>query len=754
VYVAGYSPATWGTPINAFVGGRDAFVAKLNSSGVRQWHTFMGSAGNDYSRSIAVDTSGNVYLAGHSNATWGAPVNAYAGGYDAFAAKLNSNGIRQWNTFMGSASTDYGRGIAVDTSGNVYLAGFSLASWGAPVNAHAGSYDAFAAKLNNNGIRLWHTFMGSSGSDEGYAIAADTSGNVYVTGLSVATWGIPINPYTGGQDAFAAKLNSSGVRQWNTFMGSAGWDSGNGIVVDASLNVYVAGESSATWGTPLNPYAGGYDAFAVELSSSGVRQWNTFLGSTGNDYGDGIAVDTSGSVYVGGYSYATWGTPMNAHAGDYDAFAAKLGDPEINIRQDSIDIPDGGSFDFGSHSTGTDTDRTFTIQNNGGADLTLATPITISGANADQFSVQQQPTSPVAPGGSTTFIIRFSPTSDGAKTASISVANNDSDENPYDITFTGATEAKYILSIAAGIGGTTNPSPGIYSHDKGTAVNIKAIPENGYRFDGWTGNVPSGQKNNNPLTVTMNADKSITANFKRQYALTIAAGEGGTTDPLPGKYTYDKGAKVTVKALPEKGYRFSGWSGDVSRKKNPITVRMNSDKSIKANFVRQYTLTTAAGEGGTTDPAPGIYTYDDGAEVAITAVPESGDRFSGWSGDASGTDNPITITMDSDKSITANFIRIIYPPLNFTGRKELNRSLSQAEYINVLSWQANPNNENTVKYRIYLVEGGIQSLLVELDANTFEYQHRNVEGGKQYTYAIAAVNDEDREGDPAYATIQ
>jgi uncharacterized repeat protein (TIGR02543 family) len=252
----------------------------------------------------------------------------------------------------------------------------------------------------------------------------------------------------------------------------------------------------------------------------------------------------------------------------------------------------------------------------------------------------------------------------------------------------------------------------------------------------------------------MNSDKSIKANFVRECKLKLSSGKGGSTKPQPGKYKYDHGKKVTLEAIPESGYKFSHWSGDISRKKNPITVKMGSDKSIKANFIEQYTLTTAAGEGGTTDPAPGIYTYDSGAEVTIAAIPESGYRFSGWSGDASGTDNPVTITMDSDKSITANFIRIIYPPLNFTGRKELNRSLSQAEYINVLTWQANPNNENTVKYRIYLVEGGIQSLLVELDANTFEYQHRNVEGGKQYTYAIAAVNDEDREGDPAYATIQ
>lgn len=105
-------------------------------------------------------------------------------------------------------------------------------------------------------------------------------------------------------------------------------------------------------------------------------------------------------------------------------------------------------------------------------------------------------------------------------------------------------------------------------------------------------------------------------------------------------------------------------------------------------------------------------------------------------------------------SITANFIRIIYPPINFAGQKVLNRSLSQAEYINVFSWQSNPNNVNIVKYRIYQVDGESMSLLVELNANTFHYWHRRVEEHKLYTYIICAVNNEDREGDLTYITVQ
>lgn len=333
VYVAGYSDATWGSPINAHTGNdkNDAYVAKLNSSGVLQWHTFMGSTGIDVSRAIAVDGSGNAYVAGTSEG-WGTPVNAHTGGGDAFAAKLNSNGMLQWHTFMGGPDVvdwDEGTAIAIDGSGNVYVTGYSDI-WGTnPVNAHVGAFDAFVANLNSrDGTRQWHTFMGSEHADQGHAIVADGAGNIYIAGNSDATWGTPVNHHAGGwgDDAFVAKLNSStGVRQWHTFLGSQVTDLSSGIAVDGAGNVYVAGESWATWGTPVNAHTGGVDAFVAKLNNSGARQWHTFLGSEVTDFGDAIALDGAGNVYVTGISQAAWGNPVNSYAGSSDALVAKIG---------------------------------------------------------------------------------------------------------------------------------------------------------------------------------------------------------------------------------------------------------------------------------------------------------------------------------------------------------------------------------------------------------------------------------------------
>jgi len=329
VYAVGYSSTSWGAPKRAYAEGQDAFVAQVDSGGVRQWNTFLGSAGTDNGNGIAVDGSGNVYIVGTSDATWGGPLESFQGGGDAFVAKLNSSGDLQWHTFLGGSSADVGNAIAVDGNSNVYVVGISVSTWGSPIDPYpAGKWQApFAAKLDSSGTLEWNTFWGGGSLDVGSSVAADGSGNVYVAGECYATWGSPVNGFAGGSEACVAKLDTSGHRQWNTFLGSADSDSAHGIVVESG-NVYVVGISSATWGTPVSPFSGGsgYDAFAARLSASdGIRQWNTFMGGPDPDQGNGITTDSAGNVYVVGDTKDTWSAVSNAPAGVLtDAFLVKL----------------------------------------------------------------------------------------------------------------------------------------------------------------------------------------------------------------------------------------------------------------------------------------------------------------------------------------------------------------------------------------------------------------------------------------------
>jgi uncharacterized repeat protein (TIGR02543 family) len=165
-------------------------------------------------------------------------------------------------------------------------------------------------------------------------------------------------------------------------------------------------------------------------------------------------------------------------------------------------------------------------------------------------------------------------------------------------------------------------------------------------------------------------------------------------------------------------------------------------------------LTLAASVGGTTDPAPGTHGYQRGISVSVRAVPQAHYTFSGWSGDLTGTQNPASVVMTTDKSVTANFIRRIYAPLGIAGVKRANRSVFLVEYINVLTWQANPDNIAIAKYRIYDIRGGSRTLLAEFGADVFEFRQRHVGKDEEYSYQVSAVDSGGREGEAATVTFR
>ena len=113
---------------------------QVHADPVLEWNTFAGSSVYDYGRSIATDASGNVYVAGEATATWGTPIRAFSGNDDVVVVKFNASGVRQWHTFLGSASADNYPTITTDSSGNIYVRGTSSASWGSPINANSGAY--------------------------------------------------------------------------------------------------------------------------------------------------------------------------------------------------------------------------------------------------------------------------------------------------------------------------------------------------------------------------------------------------------------------------------------------------------------------------------------------------------------------------------------------------------------------------------------------------------------------------------------
>ena len=213
----------------------------------------------------------------------------------------------------------------------------------------------------------------------------------------------------------------------------------------------------------------------------------------------------------------------------------------------------------------------------------------------------------------------------------------------------------YVLTITIQGSGNVTKVPNLPSYSYGQVVTLTAIPSTGWVFNHWGGNL-SG--NTNPTTITMNGHKTVIANFSAiHYTLAVTIEGSGTVTKSPDQPWYTYGQVVTVTATPSTGWKFDHWEGDLSGNTNPNTITMTGNKSVIANFTQEhYTLTILTEGQGTVTKDPNQSTYTYGTIVELTAVPDPNWKFSFWSGDLNGNENPDTITMTSNKSVTAHFI--------------------------------------------------------------------------------------------------
>ncbi len=287
VYITGYVSGQG-------AGGWDMILKKF---GTNPWIRIWGGVYNNVGTGVAVDSSDNVYVAGPT-ASFG------AGGSDMFLRKYNGNGVKQWNCTWGGTGWDWGSGVVVDSSNNVYLMG-TTESFG------VGGRNIALVKYNGSGVQQWNCTWGGGFDDYGCGVAVDSSDNVYLTGYT-GSFG------AGGSDMFLVKYNGSGVQQWNCTWGGIFDDYGYGVVVDSLNNVYVTGEA--------DPY---YESCAflvlVKYDENGVQQWNCTwsMGGTYGTEGRGVAADSLDHLFVAGTHY------------DNDIILAKFGpdiyDPIINV---------------------------------------------------------------------------------------------------------------------------------------------------------------------------------------------------------------------------------------------------------------------------------------------------------------------------------------------------------------------------------------------------------------------------------------
>ena len=368
VYVTGVTDSADFPALNQYqivTGAGDAFVTKLdtNASGAASllYSTYLGGSSGDYGIGIAVDAAGHAYVTGYTDSADFPTLNQFQTdpdgiNTDAFVTKLDTNASGAasllYSTYLGGGEGDLGLAIAADAAGHAYVTGYTESFDFPTLNQYQADQnikDAFVTKLDTNASGaaslLYSTYLGGSGDDIAYGIAADASGHAYVTGYTLSTNFPTLNQfqtYQGDYDAFITKLdtNVSGTASllYSTYLGgSTAVEIGIGIAVDASGIAYVTGLTSSSDFPTLHPYQtslggnGNADAFVTKLdtnaSGAAALLYSTYLGGPSVENGLGIALDAAGHVYVTGYAGSSNFPLLNEYQTDQpgvDAFVTKL----------------------------------------------------------------------------------------------------------------------------------------------------------------------------------------------------------------------------------------------------------------------------------------------------------------------------------------------------------------------------------------------------------------------------------------------
>jgi len=298
------------------------------------WSKRFGDAGEQWASCIAVDTAGNVIVAGQfwSTIDFGGGVLASTGMEDIFIAKFDSAGNHLWSKRFGDAEHQYAFGIAVDESGSVIVTGefMGTVDFGGGVLTSAGFYDIFIAKFSSDGSHLWSKRFGDDDLQFSRDVDVDASGNTFAAGYFSGTvdFGggtLSSSVYT---DVFSAKLDPGGAHLWSKDFGDTDYQYAAGVAIDASGNVIIVGRfaGSVNFGGTTLTSAGMYDVYVAKFDPNGTHLWSKRFGDLSSQTVMAVAVDALRNVIVAGYFSGAidFGGGAITSAGNADVFAAKL----------------------------------------------------------------------------------------------------------------------------------------------------------------------------------------------------------------------------------------------------------------------------------------------------------------------------------------------------------------------------------------------------------------------------------------------
>ncbi|MHC4211553.1 MAG: SBBP repeat-containing protein [Planctomycetota bacterium] len=354
---------------NAYVAGRaidaenDIVVVKLDADGDLLWTTHIRGNDHDYATGIVLDDANDLYVTGWTGSSdfpvvEGIQTNL-TGFRDAFVMKLaGQDGAIVYSTFLGGDYTDEGHGIALNGEGEIYLVGSTQSTdfptvdpiQAEPIGNPYSYSDAFVTKLSADGSTiLYSTYLGGAKDDRAVALALDASGNMFLAGNTDSIDFPTVNPiqstYAGEQDVFVARLSADGSTiEYSTYLGGEDWDRVAHLVLDGSGHAYVAGSTRSiafptTPGAFQEQFVGEIlgcevpfgadhncdDAFVTKLTPNGsALAYSTYLGGTATDEARDLAIDSAGRAHVVGYTVSQDFPPAGISSAA-DIFVSKLG---------------------------------------------------------------------------------------------------------------------------------------------------------------------------------------------------------------------------------------------------------------------------------------------------------------------------------------------------------------------------------------------------------------------------------------------
>jgi hypothetical protein len=344
---------TWKALQKTYGGGsNDAFVVKLKPPGSSAWYsTYLGGTGLDSGRSVAVDALNQPHIVGTTMSTnfptqaaWAGTIN---GSHDAFITRLGWQGTPLlFSTYFGGSSLEEGDHIALDSFGNMFIAGrtnsaMSFPTWNAFQPSYGGgTRDGYVARLYSTGSILFYaTFLGGADFEYVGGLATDSTGSAFVFGSTYSpdfSTTAAYQPTFGGgaSDAYAARFTPGGGAIFSTFFGGSGADYGDGLVLDRRATVYVAGGTDSTNFPTVEPiigqHQGGTDAFVARFGLSGrTLLFSTYFGGAHTDTLRSLGIDPWGATYAAGdtrsWDFPTFSALQTTHAaGGTDTFIAKI----------------------------------------------------------------------------------------------------------------------------------------------------------------------------------------------------------------------------------------------------------------------------------------------------------------------------------------------------------------------------------------------------------------------------------------------